>query len=266
MTLKSKVAAIFAANGAIAREVAIEMAKEGALVYISGRNINEVKLLSKEIIANGYFAKPFQVDATNEKEIELFFKQIIEAEKRIDIVFNGIGLKSKEANYGTPSIEISLEKFLLPLNTILASQFLTARTGAKFMQRTDSKGTILLLSASLSKLKVPFMAGITACCSAVEGLTRVLAAEFGAMGIKVTCLTPTGMPDTKTIKDTNELMMETFQKIGVPVSSDTPTSSLLSMDLTTKHTAKVAVFLASDAGGALNSHVVDIDFGQTNVL
>ena len=42
MKLQKKVAAIFAANGAIARAVAIEMAKEGAFVYVSGRNLEAI--------------------------------------------------------------------------------------------------------------------------------------------------------------------------------------------------------------------------------
>ncbi len=36
--------------------------------------------------------------------------------------------------------------------------------------------------------------------------------------------------------------------------------------LPTKDTAKVAAFLVSDAGAALNSLIVDVDFGQTNVI
>lgn len=95
MKLQNKVAAIFAANGAIAREVAIEMAKEGALVYVSGRNLNEVKSLSEEINANGSFAKPFQVDSTDKNEIEKFLQQIIDEEGKLDIVFNGIGIRAE---------------------------------------------------------------------------------------------------------------------------------------------------------------------------
>lgn len=266
MKLQNKVAAIFAANGAIAREVAIEMAKEGALVYVSGRNLSEVKSLSDEINSNGDFAKPFQVDATNENEIENFLQQIVEEEGKLDIVFNGIGIRAEEGGYGTPATALPFETFMKPLETILGSQFLTARIGAKFMQKTESKGTILMLTASLSRLKAPFMSGITAACTGIEGLTRVLASEFGMSGIKVTCINPTAMPDTRTIQETTAQNAKTM---GIPaevMAEQMPNSSLLKSTLSTKDTAKVAAFLVSDAGAALNSHIVDVDFGTASVI
>lgn len=266
MKLKNKVAAIFAANGAIAREVATEMAKEGALVYISGRNLDEVNLLSEQILTDGGFAKSFQVDATNEKEIENFLKKIVEEEGQLDIVFNGIGIRAEEGGYGTPSTVLSFETFMKPLETILGSQFLTARIGAKYMQETKSKGTILMLTASLSRLKAPFMAGITSACAGIEGLTRVLATEFGMAGIKVICINPTAMPDTRTIRETTQQNAKTM---GIPVevmAEQMPNSSLIKKSLTTKDTGKVATFLVSDSGAALNSHIVDVDFGTASVI
>ena len=266
MKLQNKVAAVFAANGAIAREVAIEMAKEGALVYISGRNLNEVKSLSEKIRANGGFAKPFQVDATNENEIEHFLQQITEKEGRLDIVFNGIGIRAEEGGYGKPSTVLPLETFMKPLETILGSQFLTARIGAKSMQETESKGTILMLAASLSRLKTPFMAGITAACSGIEGLTRVLAAEFGMSGIKVVCINPTAMPATRTIQETTAQNAETMGIAAEAMAEQMANSGLLESTLSTNDTAKVAAFLVSDAGAALNSHIVDVDFGTASVI
>lgn len=266
MKLKNKVAAIFAANGEIAREVAIEMAKEGALVYISGRNMDEVKSLSEEIIANGDFSKPFKVDATDEKEIENFYKQIIKEVGKLDIVFNGIGIRAKEASYGTPSISLPFKMFMKPLETILGSQFLTARLGAKYMQEINCKGTILMLSASLSRIKVPFMAGIASACAGIEGLTRVLAGEFGKEGIKVICINPTGMHHTRTIQETTG---ETAKTLRIPLevmAEQMQNGGLLNKPLTTKDTAKVAAFLVSEGGAALNSHVVDVDFGTAGVI
>lgn len=266
MNLKNKVAALFAANGAIAREVAIEMVKEGAKVYLSGRNLEALESLSKEIVAHSGFAKSFKVDATNEQEIDNFLKTLVEKEGRLDIVFNGIGIRAKEGGYGTPSTHLPFKTFMGPLEVILGAQFLTARIGAKYMQEAKSQGTILMLTASLSRLKAPFMSGITAACAAIEGLTRVLAAEFGMAGIKVICINPTAMPATRTIIETTK---ENAKTIGVPeevMAEQMASGSLLKKPLTTKDTGKVAAFLVSDAGAALHSHIVDVDFGTANVI
>ncbi len=266
MKLQYKVAAIFAANGAIAREVAIELAKEGALVYLSGRNMAEVKSLSEEIRANGDFAKPFQVDATDENQIDLFLKKVVTESGKLDIVFNGIGIRAKDGGYGQPSTSLPFETFMKPIRIHLGSQFLTARIAATYMRQTESKGTILLLTASLSRIKSPFMSGITAACSGIEGLTRTLATEFGMSGIKVICINPTAMPETRTIKETTN---ENARTMGIPtatMATQLSNGGLLKKPLTTKDTAKVAAFLASDAGATLNSHIVDVDFGTANVI
>ncbi len=266
MKLQNKVAAIFAANGAISGDVAKEMARDGAIIYVSGRNWHEINTLSDDINANGNSAKPYQVDATNETEIEDFLKQIVEKEGRLDIVFNGIGIRAEAGGYGTPSTVLPFETFMKPLEIILGSQFLTARISAKYMQQTESKGTILMLTASLSRLKTPFMSGITAACAGIEGLTRVLASEFGMSGIKVICINPTAMPETRTIQETT---VQNAKTIGIPaevMAEKMSISSLLETTLSTSDTAQVAAFLVSDAGAAFNSHILDVDFGTTSVI
>ena len=47
-TLTNKVAAVFAANGAISSEVARALAEEGAELYLSGRNLSAVQELADE--------------------------------------------------------------------------------------------------------------------------------------------------------------------------------------------------------------------------
>lgn len=266
MKLKNKVAAIFASNGAIAREVAIEIAKEGAIVYVSGRNMEEVNALSEEISSSGYSTKAFPVDALDETEIDHFLKTIVEEQGQVDIVFNGIGIRAKDGQYGTPSTILPFESFMKPLQVILGSQFLTARLGAKYMQKSESQGTILLLTASLSRLKSPFMAGITAACTAIEGLTRSLASELGMSGIKVICINPTAMLETRTIVETNR---ENAKSVGISeeaMAEQMQGGGLLKRSLTTKDTGRVAAFLVSEAGAALNSHIVDVDFGTASVI
>src|SRR6202044_3667970 len=65
--------------------------------------------------------------------------------------------------------------------------------------QTQSEGTILLLTASLSRSKIPNLAGITAASAAVEGLTRVMAAEWGGDGIKVICICAGALMETRRI-------------------------------------------------------------------
>ncbi|MFY8035492.1 MAG: SDR family NAD(P)-dependent oxidoreductase, partial [Flexibacteraceae bacterium] len=217
----------------------------------------------QQINEAGGIATASQVDALDEEAIETYLKGIAEVEGKIDIVFNGIGLRPFENGYGTPAAMLPFADFLKPLETIVGSQFLTARLASKYM---TAGGTILLLTSSLSRIKTPFMSGISAASAAIEGLTRSLAAEFGFAGIRVICLNPTGMPETKTIQETAAANAKT---LGIPVeafAAELGKGYLLGKAPAVSDTAKVAAFLVSDAGSALNSHIIDVDFGHQSVI
>jgi NAD(P)-dependent dehydrogenase (short-subunit alcohol dehydrogenase family) len=262
---KDKVAVVFAASGAIAGAVAKSLAEQGAKVYLSGRDLASVEALAAEIKKHGGWVEAHQVDAMNEGEIDSHLSSIVADNGRLDIVFNGIGVRPSESDYGMYTTQISYEQFMRPIEVHVGSQFLTSRVAAKYMMQTGSQGTILTLTASLSRLKLPFMAGVTASCTAIEGLTRVMASEFGQAGIKVICINPTALGETRTIQETSianakamGISIEQFAKMQTP--------SLLGKNLTLKDVGDTAAFLASDAGAVFNSHIMDVDFGMRSVI
>ncbi|WP_431216442.1 SDR family NAD(P)-dependent oxidoreductase [Puia sp. P3] len=149
--LKNKVAAVFAASGAIAGAVAQSFARHGAKVYVSGRDLKKVKALADEIKRNGGLAIPVKVDAMNEEEIDQLLEQIVDEEKRLDIVFNGIGLTGNDYGSDIPATDLPFDKFMLAFEAHCGSQFLTSRAAAKYMMKSGSAGTILTLTAALSR-------------------------------------------------------------------------------------------------------------------
>ncbi len=264
--LTGKTAIVFAASGAIAGAVAKAFAEEGAFVYVTAKEIKSAQLVVAEIEKAGGAARALQVDAMNESQIDSAFQHVVTEQDKIDIVFNGIGIRPSQHQYGTPSALVSFESFLKPLTTIVGSQFLTSRAAGKYMNQTKSQGTILTLTSSLSRSKIPFMAGVTAASTGVEGLTRSLAAEFGMFGIKVICINPTGLGETRTIQET---AIANANTIGIPLDVFTAQLAqgyLLKKSPSLKDVGKVAAFLVSDAGAALNSHIVDVDYGTMSVI
>lgn len=264
--LKNKVAVVFAASGAIAGAVAKSLAEHGAKVYVSGRDVATVRILADDIMQNNGWAEATQVNAMNETEIDNYIAKIVAGNGKLDIVFNGIGVRPSESDYGMYTTQISFEQFMKPIETHLGSQFLTSRVAAKYMTHTRSQGTILTLTASLSRLKLPFMAGITAACTAIEGLSRAMAAEFGQAGIKVICINPTSLTETRTIKETNA---SSAKSMGIPpeaLQQMLAAQYLLKKSPTLKDIGETAAFLVSDAGAVFNSHIMDVDFGSMSVI
>jgi NAD(P)-dependent dehydrogenase (short-subunit alcohol dehydrogenase family) len=265
-TLKNKVAVVFAASGEIAGAVARSFAQHGAKVYVTGRNLTAVKALADEIKAGGGQAEAGKVDALNETEIDTYLQKVVADNGKLDVVFNGIGSYYRDAGSGTPSTMVTFEQFLNPLQRICGSQFLTSRVAARHMIQSGSEGTILLFNASMSRTKSPNMAGFASACAAIEGLTRVMAAEFGKHGIKVTCICSGAIYESHKI---SEMISDFSQQAGISqeeMAARYRRFDILRSGPTLKQVAETAAFLASENGVIFNSHIVDVDCGKLNLL
>jgi len=265
--LKNKVAVVFAASGGIAGAVARSFAEHGAKVYVTARNLEAVKALAKEIKADGGQAEAAKVDALNETEIDNYLQKVVAGNGKLDVVFNGIVNHYQEAGSGSPSTGITFEQFLSPLRNFCGSQFLTSRLAAKYMIQSASEGTILLLSSALARMKTPNMAGFAASCAAIEAMTRVMAAEFGGQGIKVTCICPGAILESHKM---SEMIGDFSKHLGIPKQQFTDQVykrfDILKTGPTLEHVGELAAFLASDNGVTFNSHIIDVDCGKLNVI
>lgn len=255
MLLNAKNAVIFAATGAIAGEVARTFAEEGATVWLSGRNQEELETLKRQIEAVGGVAHTERVDATNEREIERFLGHVVKEAGRVDVVFNGIGLSPLEMGYPALSTSLEMKTFLKPLNIILGSQFLTSRTAGLHMMRQGG-GAIVTLSATLSGMAAAHMAALSATCGAVEAMTRALAGEFGPEGVRVNCVRGSAMPGTRTIQETAEGQARLSGEAPRPVNPP------LGRPITVAETAATAAFLASDHASGMTGQIVTVCAGQ----
>ncbi len=264
--LKNKVAVVFAASGEIAGAVARSFSQHGAKVYVTARNLDAVKALTRDIKASGGSAEAAKVDALNETEIDNFLKKVVSENGRIDVIFNGIAVSYSEMGGRPLTTVASFAHFMAPVEKICGSQFLTSRVAAKYMMQTRSEGTILLLTAALSRSKLSNVAGITAASAAVEGLTRVMATEWGADGIKVICICPGAIMETKRISSWIDAAAKQY---GVPpeqLVAQYKAFDILKTSPTLKQVGDTAAFLASETGIAFNSHIVDVDCGKLNIL
>ncbi|MGV3526913.1 MAG: SDR family NAD(P)-dependent oxidoreductase [Candidatus Sericytochromatia bacterium] len=258
MLLHAKNAAIFAATGAIAGAVAREYARQGAQVWLSGRNADALAQLATVIREAGGQAQWQTVDAQDPAAVDAWLDQIA-AQGSLDVVFNGIGSRPRDLGYPARSLEQSLADFNKPFVQIVSSTFLTSRSAARHMTR-QGHGAIVTLSATLSGMTAPHMAGISAACGAVEALTRALAGEFGPAGVRVNCVRGSAMPETRTIQETFAGQM---QLGGMQPGDAAPAMSLppLGRMITLADTAGAAAYLASDAASGITGQVLTVCAG-----
>lgn len=182
MPVENKNVLVFAATGAIGSAAARQLAAAGATVWLSARDHTALEALAKTIHNDGGQANVDVVDATDETQVARYVDRVAE-HGPIGAVFNPIGLHVTEGGWARPSSTVTQDLFQRPIDVIVWSQFLTARTAATHMSSTG--GSVILLSASVSTYPTPCMATIAAASGAVEALARNLAAEYRPSGIRV---------------------------------------------------------------------------------
>ncbi len=111
MLLAPKNVLVFAASGAIGSEVAHAFAREGARMWISGRNAAALHDLAHNTAPNGQDVMVDVVDATNPEAVTAYVDRVARTAGRIDATFNGIGLPPRELGYPADSTIQDLDLF-----------------------------------------------------------------------------------------------------------------------------------------------------------
>ncbi len=253
--LHNKNVIIYGAAGSLGSAVAKAMAAAGARVYLTGRDLNAVQKLADHINAMGSYAEAVMIDALNKEEIDAHLQHVVKKATSVDISFNLIGYPVVQ---GVPLTDISADDFVSPMATAMRTQFLTATAAAKIMTGQKS-GVILSLTATPGGIGYPNTGGFAPACSAIETLSKNLAAELGAYGIRVVNIRSGGSPDSKVFKDAVARDPGVMKNVLNSMMADTMLKRLPAM----AEIANIAVFLASDLASAITGVTVDATCGTT---
>jgi NAD(P)-dependent dehydrogenase (short-subunit alcohol dehydrogenase family) len=261
MLLTNKTAVIYGAGGAIGGAVARAFAREGAQVFLTGRNLNPVDAVANDILATGGAAEAAQVDALDERAVEEHIDGMIKKAGRIDVSFNAVGIP-QQGIQGIPLTELSVESFTLPVTTYLRAHFVTAKAAARRMI-VQRSGVVLMHTPEPARLGVTLVGGMGPAWAAMEGLCRSLSAECGPHGVRAVCLRTTGIPETGTIDVVFDLhakadgiTREQFQSLVEGMTHRRRSTTLLEL-------ANVAAFIASDRATAMTGTVANLTGGIT---
>jgi 3-oxoacyl-[acyl-carrier protein] reductase len=258
--LEGKVAVIFGAGGEVGAAVASEFAAQGARLFLSGRTVSRVRAVADTISTDGQ-AAAVELDALDEEAVDSHVDEVVETAGRLDIVFNAVGPQPTEYGNGTSTMELPVERFMLPIDTIVPSLFITARSAARHMGREGS-GVLIFLSGTPSRGVAPNTSAIGAAFGAVEAMARSLAVELGPHGVRVVCVRSMGMAETRTMQQTYETA---GRAMGVPkekMAEIVASRALLRRPPSLVDTAKLISFLASDEARSITGAIVNSSAGQ----
>ena len=119
-------------------------AREGARLFLTGRDVAKVEAVAQEIVGAGGVAEAARVDALDEKAVEAHLDTAVERAGGIDISFNAIG--PGPAPHRTALTQLAADAFARPIAFYTSSNFITATAAARHMSAQGS-GVILTLTA-----------------------------------------------------------------------------------------------------------------------
>jgi len=179
--MKSNVAIVTGGGSGIGLAIAAKMCSEGIITYIVGRTADKLRSAQEKLGPNARI-KVFDLDRIS--EIPHLIDSISEEAGSVDILVNNAGINMKK-----PFSDVSDQDFASILHTNVQSIFAMSREVVRIM-RKQGHGSIVNISSMAAQYGIPFVIAYTASKTAVEGMTRAMAVELAADGIRVNCVAP----------------------------------------------------------------------------
>ncbi|VTY39062.1 Gluconate 5-dehydrogenase [Xylophilus ampelinus] len=180
--LDGKKAFVAGGSQGIGFAAASALAEAGATVTLAARSEGSLREACATITEAGGRCDYLVLDVTDSKAVEDVFR------RRADY---SVVVASAGMNRPKPLAEVTDEDVHDILDLNVKSCFYLARAAVKAMVGASIPGSIILVSSQMGQVGSPTRTLYCASKHAVEGLTKSLAWEVGAHGIRVNTLCPT---------------------------------------------------------------------------
>ena len=232
----------------IARATAVAYAKAGARIVVSGRREEAGADLAADLRAAGAEAEFIRADVRHEDDVRALVDGTVARFGRLDIAVNSAGTEGRPG----PMTEQTAESYAATFDTNVLGTVLSMKHEIRVMQAQGS-GSIVNVSSTFGHEGGAGASIYAASKHAVEGLTKSVALEAGAFGVRVNAVAPgpidTGMLDRFTGGADGKAYLATLnpqKRIGHP-----------------DEVARAILFIASDAASFITGHILSVDGGKS---
>jgi len=225
------------------------LASEGAAVAINGRKRSEATdALVAELQAWGGRVEFIAADIGTAAAATDLVEQAVKALGGLDVIVNNAGVERRSDFWDTTE-----EDFDLVMDTNVKGMFFATQTFVKHCRAAGKGGAVVNMSSVHEDLAFPHFASYCASKGAVRMLTRNLANELSALGIRINNVAPGAIatPINQKLVDDPALLKPLEKKI--------PLGRLGTAD----EVAGLVAFLASDEAAYVTGSTYFIDGGLT---
>ncbi|AUX29400.1 MULTISPECIES: SDR family oxidoreductase [Sorangium] len=243
-----QVALVTGGGSGIGLACARELASLGAKVAICGRKPDKLEAAAKALAEDGIaeadvLAAP--CDIREPEQIAAFVGQVLGRFGRIDVLVNNAG-----GQFPSPAVDMTPKGWEAVVRNNLNGTFFMTREVARRAMIPARRGRVVNVTASVSR-GFPGMAHTGAARAGVENLTRSLAVEWAAHGIRVNAVAPGSNIRSSGTSQYGDELLELARRA-------TPLKRLA----TPEEVSRLIVFLASDQNDFITGAVYGIDGGQ----
>lgn len=242
--LEGKVAVLTGAAAGIGAAMAEMFCREGAKIIavdISGRQKELADRLGSACI-------PFHADVSKSADVQAMLSEAVSRFGKLDVLVNNAGIEGVMA----PTDEYPEDEFERVCAINVRSVFLGMRYAVPLMLKNGG-GAIVNTSSIASMVVFPTMPAYCASKSAVSMMTKVVAAENAAKGIRANAICP-GPVDTGLAAKMPAEYIEAVKK-AIPLNRMASPAEI----------AKLGVFLASKESSFITGATITIDGGYTSL-
>ena len=236
------------AGGGIGQACALVLAELGATVVLVGRTAATLDETARQVREAGGMAHPCVADVTRESEVEALARALRARFGTVKAVINNAG-----DNFRSKITDLSTEKWRAIVAVDLDSVFFMCRAFIPLLLEAKDPA-ILNIASSFGIIGNPEMPAYCAAKGAVVNLTRQLAVDWGAKGLRVNALCP---------GPTLSPRFKSYLERGLTSRATLERQVMLHRLAECREIANVAAFLVSDAASFVHGGTVVADGGQT---
>jgi L-rhamnose 1-dehydrogenase len=175
----------------IGRALALGLARSGAdVAIVYHQHIEAADQTAAEARGLGVRALAVQADAGDETSVQRMLKQVVEQFGDLHILVNNAGTLSR-----VPFLDLPFDEWRRVMQTNLDGPFLVGQAVARHMIASGTRGCIVNVTSANQAVLAPNLTHYVVSKTGAWALTRQMAFELGAYGIRVNALAP-GLTET----------------------------------------------------------------------